>query len=50
MKSEVVSLEEKGVFERVSVLPVRRRAIPLMWVYDIKTGPQGEILSEKVWW
>ena len=47
MQREVKSLEEKGVFERVPSLPHGRRAIPLMWVYDFKHGPAGEILSEK---
>ena len=35
------------MFERVSILPEGQRAIPLMWVYDFKHGPQGEILSAK---
>lgn len=47
MQWEVTSLEEKQVFEQVAVLPEGRRAIPLMWVYDFKHGPQGEIVSEK---
>lgn len=48
MQQEVQSLKEKGVFERVPALLPGRRAIPLMWVYNFKHGPAGEILSEKV--
>ena len=47
MRCEVESLEQKGVFERVPRLPQGRKAIPLMWVYDHKTGPLGEMLNEK---
>lgn len=48
MQWEVNSLEEKGFFEWVPVLPEGRCAIPLMWVYDFKHGLQGEIVMEKV--
>lgn len=47
MVQEVKSLEEKGVFEHVPSLPPGRCVIPLMWVYDFKHDPAGEILSEK---
>lgn len=47
MQREVKSLEEKGVFEQISHLPAGHHVITLMWVYDFKHGPAGEILSEK---
>ena len=47
MGSEVHSLREKGVFEKVSGLPPGRKAIPLMWVYDFKHVPDTGGLKEK---
>ena len=46
MGQEKSSLEEKHVFERVPALPPGRKAIPLMWVYDLKNGPGGDTLEK----
>lgn len=40
------SLEEKCIFECVSSLPAGRKAIPLMWVYDIKGGLGRETIEK----
>lgn len=46
MCREKQSLEGKHVFERVSSLPTGRKAIPLMWVYDIKGGPGRDTIEK----
>ena len=40
------SLQEKCIFEHVPSLPAGRKAIPLMWVYDLKGGPGRETIEK----
>ena len=46
MCQEKNSLEEKHIFEHVPALPAGQKAIPLIWVYSLKTGPGRDTIEK----